>query len=377
MDTIISIHMSVSARGKDPCAGPAIDVEFLLLARIGKMEIVLELVDFALKALIVVLGFIVLASFIGANAQRRRERPQTMQLHVRCLNAEVDGYRNVLNQSVLSPNEYKQLHKQEKKKKKAEAKAKKKGQAEEKKRLFVMDFQGDLEASRTENLRQEITSVLSQAREDDEVMVRVESAGGTVHGYGLAASQLTRIRNADVSLTVAVDRVAASGGYLMAAVANQIIASPFAILGSIGVAAEVPNAHKLLTRFGVDYDVYTAGKHKRPVSFLAENTEEGTQKLKQELLDIHGLFQQFVGNFRKEVDIETVSTGETWYGERAQALNLVDRLMTSDQYISEAIEKSDVYHIRCEYPRKGLRQLQIAVQRVFMEVKSWFSSGLK
>ena len=341
------------------------------------MEFALELLDFALKSLIVVLGFIVLASFVGSSAQRRRDRPQTMQLHVRCLNAEVDGYRNLLNQSVLSPSEYKQLHKQDKKQKKAEAKAQKKGEAEKRKRLFVMDFKGDMDASRTENLRQEITAILAQAREEDEVLIRVESAGGTVHGYGLAASQLTRIRNAKIFLTVAVDRVAASGGYLMAVVANQIIASPFALLGSIGVAAEVPNAHKLLARFGVDYDVYTAGKHKRPVSFLAENTEEGTQKLKEELLNIHDLFQQFVGSFRKDVDIETVSTGETWYGERAQTLNLVDRVVTSDQYISEAIDNADVYHIRCEYPRKGLRQLQFAVQRVLVEVKSWFGNGLK
>ncbi|MCE2437253.1 MAG: protease SohB [Pseudomonadales bacterium] len=343
------------------------------------MDFLLEFAMFGLKVVVVVVGLVVFFGVLGSAAQRRRDKPQTMQLFVRCINSEVEGFRDALNQSVLGTNEFKKLYKQRKKQRKAEAKAKKKGkdEASPKKRMFVVDFKGDIDASRTENLRQEITAILSQTREDDEVLVRVESAGGTVHGYGLAASQLTRIRNAQVFLTVAVDRVAASGGDLMAVVANQIIAAPFALLGSIGVAAEVPNAHKLLSRFGVDYDVYTAGKHKRPVSFLAENTEEGTQKLKDDLLDVHGLFQEFIGGFRKEVDMQRVSTGETWYGERAKSLNLIDRLMTSDEYLCDAIEETDIYHIRCEYPRKGLRQFQVAIQRALAEVRSWMAGLIR
>ena len=224
-------------------------------------------------------------------------------------------------------------------------------------RVFVLTFDGDIAASGVDGLRQEVSAVLGVAQSGDEVVVRVESAGGAVHGYGLAASQLARIRSHGVTLTVAVDKVAASGGYLMAAVADRILAAPFAVLGSIGVVAQIPNVHRLLKKHDVDVEVHTAGRFKRTLDVLGENTEQGRAKLREELEDVHALFQEYVANWRPKLDLEAVSTGEHWYGQRALDRALVDELVTSDEYLARACERADVFEVVWTVPKRPLERL--------------------
>ena len=221
-------------------------------------------------------------------------------------------------------------------------------------RVFVLTFNGDLAASGVESLRREISAVLSAASEGDELVVRVESAGGMVHSYGLGASQLARVRGHGLRLTVAVDKVAASGGYLMAAVADRILAAPFAVVGSIGVVAQIPNVHRLLKKHDVDVEVLTAGRFKRTLDFLGENTEQGREKFREELQDVHELFQEFVGNWRPALDLETVSTGEAWYGQRALERALVDELITSDEYLVRACNDADVFEVSWVEPKRPI-----------------------
>ena len=224
-------------------------------------------------------------------------------------------------------------------------------------RVFVLNFEGDMAASGVESLRQEVSAVLGAAAVGDEVVVRVESFGGAVHAYGLAASQLARIRSHGATLTVAVDKVAASGGYLMAAVADRILAAPFAVVGSIGVVAQIPNVHRLLKKHDVDVEVHTAGRFKRTLDFLGENTEQGRAKLREELEDVHALFQEYVANWRPGIDLDAVSTGEHWYGQRALDRALVDELVTSDEYLSRACQDADVFEVSWVVPKPPLERL--------------------
>ena len=227
----------------------------------------------------------------------------------------------------------------------------------EARRVFVLSFDGDIAASAVDALRLEVSAVLGAAKDGDEVVVRVESAGGTVHGYGLGASQLARVRGRGIALTVAVDKVAASGGYLMAAVADRILAAPFAVIGSIGVLAQVPNVHRLLKKHDVDVEVLTAGRFKRTLDVFGENTEEGREKLRQELEDVHALFQEYVGAWRPQVDLEKVATGEAWYGQRALDHALVDELVTSDEYLAQACDGADVFEVTWTQPKRPMERL--------------------
>ncbi|WP_315983159.1 protease SohB [Aliamphritea spongicola] len=219
----------------------------------------------------------------------------------------------------------------------------------------MIDFDGDIKASELEPMREEITAILTMATEKDEVVVRLESPGGMVHTYGLAASQLERIKRQGVPLTVCVDKVAASGGYMMACLADKIIAAPFAILGSIGVVAQLPNFHRLLKKYDVDYEVLTAGEYKRTMTVLGENTEKGREKFIEDLEDTHLLFKEFVGEFRPQVDLEKVATGEVWFGRRSLDVNLIDELQTSDEYLIAACQDADVFTVRYEY-KKNLQE---------------------
>ena len=242
-------------------------------------------------------------------------------------------------------------------KEQAEAKKSQTSEQQTDHRVFVLTFDGDIAASGVEALRQEVSAVLGAAQAGDEVVVRVESAGGAVHGYGLAASQLARIRSRGVTLTVAVDKVAASGGYLMAAVADRILAAPFAVVGSIGVVAQIPNVHRLLKKHDVDVEVHTAGRFKRTLDVLGENTEQGRAKLREELEDVHALFQEYVSSWRPKLDLEAVSTGEHWYGQRALDRALVDELVTSDEYLARACERADVFEVAWTVPKRPLERL--------------------
>jgi len=228
-------------------------------------------------------------------------------------------------------------------------------------RLFVIDFDGDIEASAVENLREEITAVISAASTDDHVLIRLESPGGMVHSYGLAASQLSRIKAASLRLIIAVDQVAASGGYMMACVADEIIAAPFAVVGSIGVVAELPNFHRLLKHNKVDYEQHTAGEFKRTLTMFSENTDTARKKFKQELEETHDLFKQFIKDNRPSLDIDKVATGEHWYGTQAIDLGLIDKIQTSDDYIVSAIENNDVYEIAYEVKKPLAERLSFSV----------------
>lgn len=259
----------------------------------------------------------------------------------------------------LSDEELKHQEKAEKKAEKEKAKAEKRrlkegGETlEAPSRLFVLNFNGDMMAHEVNSLRREIDAVISLANpEKDEVLLKLESPGGVVHGYGLAASQLQRLRDRNIPLTAAVDKVAASGGYMMACVANKIVSAPFAVIGSVGVVAQVPNIHRLLKKHDIDVDVMTAGEYKRTVTLVGENTEKGKQKFQQELEETHSLFKQFVAQHRPQLDIEKVATGEHWFGQQAIELNLVDEISTSDDLILKAIESKEVIELKYKEKKK-------------------------
>ena len=262
----------------------------------------------------------------------------------------------------LSEEELKQAEKAEKKAKKQEAKALKaklkNGEEETPKPcVYVLDFKGDISASETTALREEISAIINVAKADDEVLLRLESPGGVVHGYGLAASQLARLKQKGIKLTIAVDKVAASGGYMMACVADKIVSAPFAIIGSIGVVAQIPNIHRLLKKHDVDVDVMTAGEFKRTVTVLGENTEKGKQKFQAELEETHQLFKQFVAQNRPHLDVDKVATGEHWFGQQALALQLVDELATSDDIILEKMKDKSVIAVKYKVKKPLLQKI--------------------
>lgn len=269
-------------------------------------------------------------------------------LEIKSLNQKYENMELMLKSAILAKKEFKKTIKDTKAKHKQEEK--KPSTNENKRRLFILDFDGDIRASGVASLREEITALLTIADQDDEVLVKVESGGGTVQGYGLAASQLKRITDRGVKLTVAVDKVAASGGYMMACVADKIIAAPFAIIGSIGVLAQIPNFHRFLKKHDIDFEQISAGKYKRTLSMFGENRDEDREKLQQELEETHVLFKQFVAENRQQVDIDNIATGEHWYGKKALELRLVDELITSDDYLSQSVKNADIYEV--EYIRK-------------------------
>jgi serine protease SohB len=211
--------------------------------------------------------------------------------------------------------------------------------------LFVIDFNGDVMATQAKGLTHEITTILLNAQDGDEVLIRLESPGGAAHAYGYAASQIDRLKKKKVTVTVAVDSVAASGGYMMACVANKIIAAPYSIIGSIGVVSEFPNFFKLLTEVGVEYKQYTAGKFKRTVGQMGPITEEGETKFKEDLIAMYDLFKGHVSSHRPALDIERVATGEHWNGVHALELGLVDEILTSEEFIIAKIQDYEILKV--------------------------------
>ena len=300
-------------------------------------------------AQVVTVGVVLLlVASLAAGFSQRGRRDGTGHIELRRLNDHFDGVGEVLDEMLLSGRELRRARKARKHAQDAVG---------DRPRLFVLDFVGDVEASASEGLREEVSGVLLAAREGDEVLVRLESAGGVVHGYGFAASQLARIRAKKCRLVVAVDKVAASGGYLMACIADELLAAPFALVGSIGVLVEVPNVNRLLKRHDVDVEILTAGAHKRTLTLLGQNTEQGRRKLQEELEDVHDLFKSFVSEHRPDVDIDAIATGEAWYGQRALERRLVDRLATSDEYLMERIDRFELLHVQWVHHRKGVEGL--------------------
>jgi len=266
-------------------------------------------------------------------------------LEVKNLNHKFRRMALTLQHAMQSKKQFKQTMKQAKQEDKNRHK-----EDRDQRHVYVIDFHGDIRASEVASLREEISAVLHVAGKDDEVVVLIESGGGTVHGYGLAASQLKRVRDHGIQLTVAIDKVAASGGYMMACVANRIIAAPFAIVGSIGVLGQLPNFHRFLKKRDIDFEQISAGEYKRSLTLFGENTPEDRERFRQELEETHDLFKTFVKNNRPQVNIDDIATGEHWYGSHALELNLVDDLKTSDDYLAETAQEADIYQVR--YARK-------------------------
>lgn len=288
-----------------------------------------------------------------------RANKQPTEIVLQHLNEQVQHHRKAILQQLGSKFEVSQL---------LQKIAKDKSNKKKSEKVFVLDFKGDMQASAVEDLREEITLLLSTANaEQDKIVLRLESAGGLVHGYGLAAAQLLRLRDAGFNVTICIDKVAASGGYMMACIAHQIIAAPFAIIGSIGVVAQIPNFNRLLKEHHIDFEQFTAGEYKRTVTMFGENTTEGKEKFEQELQQTHELFKHFVETYRPQLNIAQVATGEHWYGQDALDLNLVDKLATSDSYLFELLQEHDVYllHTRRKPTlgeKLGLQSAQIAEQ---------------
>lgn len=310
--------------------------------------------------LILVIGGVVMAIF----ALKQQKSAEHGELQIVDLAEQYQHNVEKLRDFQFTEAEFKQLEKQRKKAEKEKVKIEKeklkKGESvsENKATLYVLNFKGDMSASETSALREEINAILAVANaERDEVLVRLESPGGVVHGYGLAASQLARLKHAGIKLTVAVDKVAASGGYMMACVADKIVSAPFAIIGSVGVVAQLPNIHRLLKKHDIDVDVMTAGEYKRTVTVLGENTERGKQKFQQELEETHELFKQFVSEHRPNLEIEKIATGEHWFGKQALSLNLVDEIATSDDVILQAIKEKSVIGLSYKQKKSLVQKL--------------------
>lgn len=306
------------------------------------LDALLQISVFTAKALIILA--IVLLFFAGLLAIISWGKEKIYgRITIKNLNEKFEDIKESLLSTILP----KETLKQQAKEKKRAAKAKKKSADHPaKNNIFVLHFQGDIKASAVNALREEVSAILSIANKQDEVVVCLESAGGVVHGYGLAAAQLQRIRTRDIPLTVIVDKVAASGGYMMAAIANKILAAPFAIIGSIGVIVQLPNFHRLLKDKHIDFEQFMAGNFKRTVTVFGENTEEGRKKMQEEITEIHDLFKNLIQEHRPQLNIEKVATGEHWLGTQAFDLKLVDGLQTSDDYLLTKSENSNLYEIK-------------------------------
>lgn len=197
----------------------------------------------------------------------------------------------------------------------------------------VLEFKGDMKASQVNGLREEVSAILLMDPIPDLVVLKLTSPGGLVHTYGLASSQLARLRDAGVESVACVDTVAASGGYMMAVCVDRIVAAPFAVLGSIGVVAQIPNIYRFLKNRDVDVELHTAGANKRTLTLLGENTPEGRKKFKQDLEQTHDLFKAWIAERRPELDLEAVADGSIFYGTDALTKGLCDQIATSDDVL--------------------------------------------
>ena len=314
---------------------------------------------FLAKAVTIVIAILMIIAVAAATAQSRQRRDHKGEIQVTPLNDFFEDLRDALRHNILDKDELKDIEKARKKEEKAKKKHKEEAR---RKRVFVLDFDGDVKASGVEKFANEVTAVLTMAEKQDEVVLRLESPGGQVHSYGLASSQLERIRQKEIPLTVCVDKVAASGGYMMACTANKIIAAPFAILGSIGVVAELPNFNRILKKYDVDYDIYTAGDFKRTVTMLGENTEEGKKKFVEEIEETHVLFKDLIKRNRPALDVDAVATGEHWYGQQCVDLGLIDVIQTSDDYLYDASQSSDIFEVSYEVKKSMADRLGFAME---------------
>lgn len=345
------------------------------------MEWIYQYGLFLAKIATIVVAIIIIAVFALGLGQRKSGRKGELQLTD--LSEQYREIKKSMQEARMDESSLKQQHKQEKKQEKEEAKLRKRqAKAGEisvhKPCTYVIDFKGSMDAHEVTALREEVTAVLAVATVDDEVLLRLESPGGVVHGYGLAASQLDRIRQKGIPLTASVDKVAASGGYMMACVAERIVAAPFAIIGSIGVVAQIPNFNKLLKKNDIDLELHTAGEFKRTLTLFGENTEQGREKFQQELEETHILFKNFVQQHRPGLDIDKIATGEHWFGSQAKTLGLVDEISTSDDLLVSKIEHRDVIAVKYAQ-RKPLinKVMKSAAEGADSLLLRWWQRGQK
>lgn len=336
---------------------------------------------FLAKIVTVVVAIAVIVMLIVNAAQRKRQRGE---LRVTNLSEQYKEMKDDLATALMDGHQQKLWHKAQKKKLKLEAKAAKakanqgENAATEKPRAWVLDFKGSMDAHEVSALREEVTAVLAAFKPQDQVVVRLESPGGVLHGYGLAASQLQRLRDKHIPLTVTVDKVAASGGYMMACVADKIVSAPFAIVGSIGVVAQIPNFNRFLKGKDIDIELHTAGQYKRTLTLLGENTEEGRQKFREDLNETHHLFKHFVQQMRPVLDIEQVATGEHWYGQQALEKGLVDEINTSDDVILRLMDGYEVFNVRFMQRKKLMdRFTGSAAESADRLLLRWWQRGQK
>ncbi|MDC8830965.1 protease SohB [Alteromonas gilva] len=338
------------------------------------MEFLYEYGLFLAKAVTLIASIaIVLALVAGVAAKQKQGKGQ---LEINSLSDQFRDITHYAQQVTMDKDSLKKLAKEQKK----QQKLKKKTVDDKAGKLFVIDFKGSMDAHEVDRLREEVTAVLCIASEKDEVLVKVESGGGVVHGYGLAAAQLQRIRDKGLTLIVAVDKVAASGGYMMACVADKLLASQFAIIGSIGVLAQLPNFHKLLKKNDIDFEQHTAGEYKRTLTVFGENTDEGRDKFREELEAVHVMFKDWVSEKRTKLDIAKVATGEYWYGSQALELGLIDTIKTSDDYIMDAVTERDIFAVKYTQKKNVAEKLGMsfaqgaerAVMRLTSQLPQWF-----
>jgi serine protease SohB len=305
------------------------------------MEILADYLVFLLKVFTIAVAITVpLLLIIGSSKGKAQAKGK---LAITNLSEKFEDMGNAVRSSNMNPKELKKFYKDINK-------SKKKKTDEKEPSIFVLNFNGDIQASEVEKLKYEINAILLSESECKEVVVKVESGGGSAYAYGLCAAELKRLVDNDISLTVCIDKVAASGGYLMSCVATKIIAAPWAIVGSIGVIAQLPNFHRLLKKNLIDFEMHTAGEFKRTLTTLGENTEDGREKFKADLEDLHVIFKDFVKEQRPEVDTAIVATGEVWQGEEAVKVGLVDSLETSDNYLVNLSKDATLFEI--EYIEK-------------------------
>jgi len=335
------------------------------------MDFLIEYGLFLLKTLtfliIIAVPLLLIFSSKGKNS------PVSGSLKITNLSDKFENMASAIKSLSLNKAERKKLFKEKKKKFKA-----KKNQAVTKP-VYVLNFNGDIEASSVENLKEEISAILKSETKCQELVLRLESPGGTVIGYGLCAAQLQRLRDAGIKITACVDKVAASGGYMMACVCNKIVSSPFAIIGSIGVVAAIPNFHKILKKNDVDYELHTAGEYKRTITMFGETTPAGRKKFKEHLEEIHILFKDHIKKFRPKLNMKKIATGETWEGIKALEVGLVDEISTSDEYLLNLSKKHEIFEI--SYITKQNLQdrfsgfISSSISKIIISVESFFEKN--
>jgi len=333
------------------------------------LEFLFEYGLFFAKVATLLVAFVVVVSIVVGASQKNKYGEGKGHLEITPLNQQFEDLKDTMLLATTDESqqkaEEKKLNKAKKKQLSDEKKAIKKAaelDPPKRSKVYVLNFDGNISASAVGHLREEITAVLTQATPNDEVLLKLESAGGMVHSYGLASSQLDRLRKKNVPLTVCVDKVAASGGYMMACVADKILAAPFAIIGSIGVVAQMPNFNKVLKKHDVEFELLTAGEHKRTLTMFGENTDKGREKFIEELEETHQLFKEYVSTRRPQLDIDKIATGEIWYGARAKDIALIDDIQTSDEYLVSRIENADVFEVAYVFKKKLHQRLGIAAE---------------